>query len=127
MLNTIKNESEMKKVNVRKSIKNEYKIGNKHCNLAWPLTTSRLENELWIADTGSSCHTTGSKSGLFNFKKPSEDHYLSGGDGGRVSKTDMFDDFKGIFIDQYGNRREILLRDVGYVDGREVNLLSLTK
>ena len=59
-------------------------------NMTCSIIEGNLPGNLWIEDTGASCHTTGCKDGLFNFRYPEEDHFVSGGDGGRVSRIEFF-------------------------------------
>ena len=65
--------------------------------------------------------------GLFDLRRSNEDHFVSGGDGGKISKIEFFAEFRGSFIDQDGVEQSITLKDVGFLKGREVNLFSLTK
>lgn len=46
-------------------------------------------NDLWVSDSGESFHTTGCLDGLFDLRRSNEDHFVGGGDGGKIPKIEF--------------------------------------
>ena len=80
------------------------------------------QDNLWICDTGVTCHMIGKDMGLINVK--TVDHQITVGDG-RSLKSIKMGNLKLEFIQKYGENLHITLKDVKLVDGLKFNLFSV--
>ena len=87
--------------------------------------TKGIENpNLWIADTGASCHMCNNLDGLTNIIETSKT--ITVGNGERIQSTKI-GTWKGILKDSNGKERVMKLENVSYVPSLTANLMSLTQ
>ena len=81
-------------------------------------------NNIWIGDTGASCHMTNSLDGMSKLR-PSNTT-ITIGDGKSISSTQM-GTWQGYVLRSNGTHHKITLQDVAYVPSLSSNLFSITK
>ena len=82
--------------------------------------------DTWVSDSGASHHVCNSLRGLFNIKVCEDRERVLVGKNNEI-EVHSFGDFHGEVLDSEGIKREIVLRDVGYIPNFCINLFSLTK
>ena len=87
-------------------------------------TQNMKENNIWIGDTGASCHMTNSLEGLSDLKKASFE--VTMGDGKSMITTQV-GKWTGVAIQKDGKAKPITLNKVAYVPKLCVNLFSITQ
>ena len=86
-------------------------------------TEAKESNQIWIGDTGATCHMTFSKEGLTNLKSISS--FVIFGNGERLQATHI-GDLKGTVIQKDGTETPIFMTKVKYVPQLTYNLFSIT-
>ena len=86
-------------------------------------TEAKGSNQIWIGDTGATCHMTFSKEGLTNLKPISS--CVIFGNGERLKATHI-GDLKGTVIQKDGTETPIFMTKVKYVPQLTYNLFSIT-
>lgn len=79
---------------------------------------------IWIGDTGASCHMTRSLVGMSNLRNTN--HTVTIGNGRTVTAGKM-GTWRGIIVQEDGSTMNITLKDVAYVPTLHVNLFSITQ
>jgi hypothetical protein len=105
--------------------------GNLELNLTgltFPATRALLTDpNVFIADTGSTVHSTRYKSGFKNAKKGTDDDAITMGNGVREGAA-MIGDLPGMMCSKQGNELGMAtLKDVAYLPTSKFNLFSVTK
>jgi hypothetical protein len=96
--------------------------------ITFPTTRALLTDpNVFIADTGSTVHSTRFKSGIKKAKKGTDDDAITMGNGAREGAA-MIGDLSGIMCSKEGNEMgEATLKDVAYLPTSKFNLFSVTK
>lgn len=81
------------------------------------------KKDLWIADTGASCHMCNDLEGLEDVKESKRTIVIGNGD---EMKSTMIGTWKGLLKNKEGTETMITLKEVSYVPTLSANLLSLT-
>jgi hypothetical protein len=87
-------------------------------------TKNKISNDLWLGDSGASCHMTNSDEGMYNcrdIKSP-----IKIGDGRTLYATKIGMK-KLVVIQKDGSTLDIILDECKYVPGLWINLFSITK
>jgi hypothetical protein len=94
----------------------------------FPISRALLTDpNVFIADTGSTVHSTRFKSGFKNAKKGSDNDVITMGKGAREG-TAMIGDLQGTMCTKEGNELAVAtLKDVAYLLALKFNLFSVTK
>jgi hypothetical protein len=79
---------------------------------------------VWLGDSGASCHMTHSDEGFTNWRNISSEVQLGNGE---ILKATKIGDKKMTIIQKDGSKKNITLKDCKYVPGMQVNLFSITK
>jgi hypothetical protein len=79
---------------------------------------------IWLGDSGASCHMSKSDDGYINHKDISS--YIQLGNGEKLKATKIGDKQMTI-IQKDGHKCQVILKDCKYVPGMRVNLFSITK
>ena len=80
-------------------------------------------DQLWIGDTGASCHMTNSMQGIVNIR--TIDSYIVLGNGEQLKATHVGDK-KGYVLQKDGTRKQITLQKVKFVLNLACNLFSIS-
>ena len=88
-----------------------------------PTEVQRMDEDLWLGDTGASCHMTNNLKGMRNLKKISSGIVF--GNGQRLKAT-YVGDKKGIVVQRDGTKKVILMKNVKYVPELYCNLFSIS-
>ena len=86
-------------------------------------TKKTNQGQIWIGDTGASCHMTNSISGIINLQAIESN--IMFGNGERLKATHIGDK-EGYVLQKDGSRKPILLKKVKYVPKLTCNLLSIS-
>jgi hypothetical protein len=79
---------------------------------------------VWLGDSGASCHMTHSDEGFINWRTISSEVQLGNGE---ILKATKIGDKKMTIIQKDGSKKNVTLKDCKYVPGMQVNLFSITK
>ena len=98
------------------SIANKYALNMKVIN-------DKLTNNIWIGDTGASCHMRTSLNGMYDMEP------VSGGikvGSGKILKIVKVGKFKGNIVQKDGSSEVIILNKVHFVPNMYCNIFSIT-
>ena len=98
------------------------------CGLTFPTKVQMLKDEnVWIADTGASVHTSPHKLGMVNLRQPSASDAITVGNG-TTESAGMIGDLPGTVCDKFGNEQmTATIKDITILPNGEFNLFSVTK
>jgi hypothetical protein len=88
------------------------------------LNSVSSRKDLWIADSGASCHMTNSKYGMINLVKNNSEIKIGNG---KTIQSNYIGQKRLIVIQDDGSTSNIILKECLYVPGLCTNLFSLTK
>ena len=85
--------------------------------------SDKLTNNIWVGDTGASCHMRPSISGMYDLEPGSGGIKVGSG---KILKAVKVDKFKGEIIQKDGSMKLIVLNKVHFVPDMYCNLFSIT-
>ena len=104
---------------------NDGAMAGMECEMALgsPTETDGMDDELWLGDTGASCHMTNNLKGMSNLEKISTGIVF--GNGQRL-KAVYVGDKRGTVVQKDGTKKSILMKNVKYVPEMYCNLFSIS-
>jgi hypothetical protein len=94
----------------------------------FPETVAMLQDpNIWIGDTGASCHCTGHKQGLVNLKEAEPSDNITMGNA-TSEKVEQIGSLQGTTYDRYGTMQDdVCLSKVSYCPKAAFNLISISQ
>ena len=95
------------------------------CNtIDWKSDINQITPNTWLSDTGSSCHMTNSKEGMFDCS-PITSHIKMGN--GKSMTATLVGKKRVMAVQKDGTYQTIILNDVKFIPGLWVNLFAINK
>ena len=96
---------------------------NDKCAFNGEIEHDKLTNDIWIRDTGASCHMRSSLKGMYNMVAGSGGIKVRSG---KILKNVKVGKFKGKIVQKDGSTKVIVLNKVHFVPDMYCNLFSIT-
>lgn len=90
------------------------------------LLAADIESDVWVEDSGASCHLSGSKEGMMDYQVCVDNSQVKTADG-NLTPIDGFGNLSILYKDDAGVVCPLVLKKVAYVKGLPTSLFSLTK